>query len=342
MARSSMIRLSSAAPIAAAVLGAFAATAIIGYFNYHTVLRAMAPVGWGGSGLVIASQLALMAPLGLAWYLVAPGEPLHRLWIFVWGRLMREAASDVLPFSQLGGFVIAARAMVVSGVAGATAVGSGVVDLTVEIVAQIIYTLLGVALLVTHFGAGAGADRLVYAVSAGVVIVALMVSGFVFAQRRGLAPLERLARRFAPGAAAHSAAVNRVVVTAYGMRTRLWSSLAAHVSCWIASAAATWLILWLIGHPLPIMSVVTIESLLFAIKNAAFVVPTGIGVQEGAYAILGPMFGLPVEAALALSLLKRGRDILIGVPVLLAWQVMEGRRSRDASTQSTMQSDRIV
>jgi hypothetical protein len=73
---------------------------------------------------------------------------------------------------------------------------------------------------------------------------------------------------------------------------------------------------------------VTIESLLFAIKNAAFVVPTGIGVQEGAYALLGPVFGLPAEAALALSLLKRARDIVIGIPVLLAWQLLEGRRSQ--------------
>jgi putative membrane protein len=326
-----MIKFSSAAPIAAAVLGVFVATAIIGYFNYHTVLQAMAPVGWGGSGLVIAAQLALMVPLGLAWYIVAPDEPLRRLAVFVWGRVMRESASDLLPFSQLGGFVIATRAMAVGGVAGAMAVGSGMVDLTVEVVAQIIYTLFGVVLLVTHFDAGPHADHLVYSVSAGVAVVALAVAGFVFAQRTGLAPLERLAHRVAPGAAAHSAAVNRVVETAYARPLRLWAGLAAHVGCWVASAGVTWLILWLIDHPLPIRSVITIESLLFAIKNAAFMVPMGIGVQEGAYVILGPMFGLPVEAALALSLLKRGRDILIGVPMLLSWQIMEGRRRRALS-----------
>jgi uncharacterized membrane protein YbhN (UPF0104 family) len=69
-----------------------------------------------------------------------------------------------------------------------------------------------------------------------------------------------------------------------------------------------------------------IESLLFAIRNAAFMVPSGLGVQEGAYALLGPLFGLPPEAALALSLLKRARDVAIGVPVLLSWQILEGKR----------------
>jgi len=72
--------------------------------------------------------------------------------------------------------------------------------------------------------------------------------------------------------------------------------------------------------------VLAIESLLFAVRNAAFIVPVGLGVQEGAYALLGPLFGLPAEAALALSLIKRARDISIGVPLLLSWQFVEMRQ----------------
>jgi glycosyltransferase 2 family protein len=323
-----MTKLSSAAPIAAAVLGAFVATAVIAYYNYHAVLRAMAPVGWSGSALVIAAQLMLFAPLGLAWFLVAPDVPVGRFGVFAFGRLMREAASDVLPFSQLGGFVIATRAVVLGGVSAAQAVGSGVFDLTGEIVSQMIYTLIGVALLIMRLGGANSHDHLIYSVLAGLVVVAIMVVGFVFAQRRGLAPLERLALRFAPAAAAHSAEFNRVVEASYGRPARLWAALATHVSCWIASALGTWLILWLIDRPLPIGSVIAIESLLFAIKNAAFIAPAGLGVQEGAYALLGPLFGLPAEAALALSLLKRGRDIAIGIPALLIWQFLEGRQTR--------------
>jgi len=35
---------------------------------------------------------------------------------------------------------------------------------------------------------------------------------------------------------------------------------------------------------------------------------------------------LTPDVALALSLLKRGRDLLIGIPALLFWQFIEGRR----------------
>jgi putative membrane protein len=328
MARLSMIKASSAAPIVAAIVGAFIATAVIGYFNYHAVLAAMAPVGWRGSGLVILCQVALFAPLGLAWFLVAPGEPIGRIGLFSWSRLMREAASDVLPFSQLGGFLIGIRALVLGGVAGSLAIGSGVVDLTAEIVSELAYTLFGVGLLVTRMGAASAEDHLVYPLLIGLVIAAALVSGFIFAQRRGLAPLERLAQRIAPKAAAQSAEINRVIEAAYRQPARLWAAVAVHIGCWIGGALGTWLILWLIDRPLPLLSVIAIESLMFAIRNAAVVVPNGLGVQEGAYAVLGPLFGLPAEAALALSLLKRGRDIVIAIPMLLTWQVIEGRRAR--------------
>jgi hypothetical protein len=38
------------------------------------------------------------------------------------------------------------------------------------------------------------------------------------------------------------------------------------------------------------------------------------------------MMGLSPEVALGLSLVRRVRQILVGVPALLAWQVYEGRR----------------
>jgi hypothetical protein len=62
------------------------------------------------------------------------------------------------------------------------------------------------------------------------------------------------------------------------------------------------------------------------VRTSAFVVPNAVGVQEGAYILLGATFGLTPEMALALSLLKRARDIAIGVPTLAAWQALEGGR----------------
>ena len=49
-------------------------------------------------------------------------------------------------------------------------------------------------------------------------------------------------------------------------------------------------------------------------KSAAFIVPNALGVQEAAYAMLAPLFGVGAEFGLAVSLLKRARDIAVGVP----------------------------
>ncbi|MDR3511554.1 MAG: lysylphosphatidylglycerol synthase domain-containing protein [Caulobacteraceae bacterium] len=311
--------------IAAAVIGLFVATAVIGYFNFGAVLAAIRPIGVSGFLAVVAAQLVLFVPLGLAWWLVALDEA-ERGPLFIWGRLTREAASDVLPFSQLGGLVISARAVVLGGVTTPVAFGSCVVDITVEVVAQLVYTLVGVWLLVHRLGVASGHDRLLLSLLGGLAIAAALVGGFIVMQRRGLDVIERLVHRMVPTAAHHATAVTKVVEAAYGRPLRLWACLGLHLVGWFGGAIGAWLILYFIGHPLPFLSVVAIESLLFAIRNAAFVVPSGIGVQEGAYALLGPIFGLPPEAALALSLLKRARDVVVGVPVLLSWQVAESRR----------------
>jgi putative membrane protein len=313
----------------AAVVGLFVATGVIAYFNAGKVLAAVAPIGWGGFAAVIAAQVALFVPLGLAWWVVDPHEAFAKSPVFMWGRIAREAASDILPFSQVGGLVISARCAVLGGISAASAFGSNIVDVTVEMVAQILYTLLGIGLLAHHlgFGGGGAQSKLLMPIVGSVGVGLIIVVSFIATQRKGLASLGKFVQRLAPSAAEHTDAMTRVIDDAYGQPVRLLISLALHLFAWFGGAAGTWLILDLMGRPMSFASVVAIESLLFAARNAAFVVPSGLGVQEGVYALLGPLFGLPSEAALALSLLKRARDIAIGVPVLLSWQLVEGRRS---------------
>jgi len=83
--------------------------------------------------------------------------------------------------------------------------------------------------------------------------------------------------------------------------------------------------LHLAGQPLSFGAVLAIESLLYAIRTASFVIPQAVGVQEGAYILLGTAFGLTPDMSLAISLLKRGRDLAIGLPAIAVWQALEGR-----------------
>jgi putative membrane protein len=314
--------------IIAAGIGLTIALGVITYHNLRgQVFEQVLKIGWPGFCAVIAAQVVLFLPLGFAWWVVDPHEAFAKTPVFMWGRIAREAASDVLPFSQVGGIVIQARCAILGGVTPASAFGSNIFDVTMEMVAQIIYTLIGIALLVVHLGFGGANSKLLMTIVGSVGVGLLIVVSFIATQRKGLSKLGAFIRRLAPSAAEHTDAMTQVIDEAYGQPARLAVGLALHIFAWFGGAWGTWLILGFMGHPLPFMSVVAIESLLFAARNAAFVVPSGLGVQEGVYALLGPLFGLPSEAALALSLLKRARDIAIGVPVLLTWQLAEGRRT---------------
>ena len=53
--------------------------------------------------------------------------------------------------------------------------------------------------------------------------------------------------------------------------------------------------------------------------------PGALGVQEGGYIVICQVFGLSPEMAIALSLMKRLREVGLGVPGLLAWHRAEAR-----------------
>src|SRR6266853_1160289 len=135
---------------------------------------------------------------------------------------------------------------------------------------------------------------------------------------RGFSPW----RSWRSGAAALHVALSNI----YGQHARVWVNFLLHLACWIASTLEAWLALRFAGAPLGFATVLVIESLVYAARSAAFAVPNAVGVQEGAYILLGASFGLTPETALALSLLKRARDLIIGLPALAAWQLLEGGR----------------
>jgi hypothetical protein len=68
-----------------------------------------------------------------------------------------------------------------------------------------------------------------------------------------------------------------------------------------------------------------LESLTFALRSAAFFVPAAAGVQEGGY-VLGGALGIAPDIALALSLLKRGRELVLGAAALFLCHLAESRR----------------
>jgi uncharacterized membrane protein YbhN (UPF0104 family) len=85
------------------------------------------------------------------------------------------------------------------------------------------------------------------------------------------------------------------------------------------------LALHFLGHDVDARAGLVIESLGQAAKAVGFAVPGALGIQEGGYVAVCAIFGLPAELAIALSIVKRMREFILGVPALCAWHWWETR-----------------
>lgn len=290
------------------------------------VLSAAGSVGWGGFTIICLAGLALFPVLGRAWRILLPRSYPLGTSVFIWARMVRDSAAEALPFSQVGGMALGVRAAILGGVESPVAVSSMVVDVTTEMLAQLVYVASGLLILSTRAPATPLTHSLTRVFSIGLLLAAAGGGIFLTLQRYGHHWVaQRLASRLSTGSNAFTAAAAATLDTIYDSPVRVGLSVATHLVGWTGAAACTWIALRLIGAHVDFPAVIAMESLVYAARSAAFVVPNALGVQEAAYALLAPLIGVSEQVGLAVSLLKRARDIAIAIPILLAWQVMESR-----------------
>jgi len=260
--------------------------------------------------------------MGLAWGALYP----DRHAVFIWGRLVRDGAAEVLPLSQIGGFVLGARAMVLAHIPPVVASASTVVDVTLELLSQLVYTIIGLILLAWL---RPGSEIELPAIAA-VAAMAVLAGLFVLAQKRGMGSVDKmlagLSTLLLGARPAGCGSLRDAISDLHCQPRRLAVGGALHMVAWVCVGCETWLILRLIDAPVGLAASLVIDSLLSGLRSMAFMVPQALGVQEGGYVLLGGLFGVSPEAALALSLIRRARDIVIGAPALAMWQVLEGSR----------------
>lgn len=307
----------------ALVLGLAVTVGAVLHVGLGPVLGAVERVGFAGFAIFCLYNLAGFLPLGWAWWSVAPGAGAGGWLRFPWGRLARESASDVLPFSQVGGLVVGVRAVRRRGVPEPLAIGSQIVDLTTEMASQLFYTLFGAAMLVAILSHATEARQLLWTVAAGFAAGVVGLVAFVALQGRGLDLIGAVAGRWLKDTRERTDAIRAVLRDVYAQPARVVAGTLLHGVGWIWSGVGVWLALKLMGVEIALWKVLTLESLIAAVKSVAFLTPGALGFQEGAYVLVAPLFGLTSEATLAVSLLRRAKDLVLGIPAVLFWQYLE-------------------
>lgn len=307
-------------------LGCF--TGLIAYHGIAEVAAALAAAGWG-LVVVAAYHVVPMLINTMAWkrLLNHAGER-ATMGFLLRARWLSESINALLPVAQVGGDFVKARLAIRRGICAPVAGASVMVDFTLSVFAQVVFTLLGLALLLGLSDHG----ELVAATLLGAAVVGALVGTFYLVQRKGMfVALGRLLEKAFEGrdwaALIGSAAAIDAAATAYYERRRLLLAAAGwRLLGWCSGTGEVWLAMHFLGAPVSLPEAFLLESLGQAIRAAAFVVPAALGVQEGGFLLLGSLLGLMPESALALSLCKRVRELLLGVPGLIVWQVSASRQ----------------
>jgi putative membrane protein len=307
----------------------------IGILITHGVPVILATLSEAGWGLLLVAAFHLL-PLwldALAIDVLLTGGPSSKLRDTVLARWAGESANSLLPAGQIGGPVLMARHLMFRGLLMSEAAAAITVSTTLQTVAQILFALLGVMLL----GARAShLDETTVRESALIAcfVLGCVVAGFYALQRRGLyAKLVRASARFrrsggSSGWMTRAESIDQAVQGLYGRPGVVAASFGLSLVGWLAGTGEVFLILLLVGHPVSWLDALLIESLGQGIRGAAFAVPGAVGVQEGGYLLLAPLVGLTPDIALGLSLAKRARELMLGVPGLLYLHASAGEGAR--------------
>lgn len=268
--------------------------------------------------LIGAAQLALA---GLAWGALL-GQRLP-VWLLVRARWVREAVNSILPVASLGGSVVGARLLArAGGVPVPEAGASAAADVTGEAIAQFLFLLAALLLASTL-------PHAPFRPMAILLPVGAAVAALVLAQALGaIAWLERLAMRVLPARLAVAlAGIDDRLRAIYAAPWRMAGNIGWNFLSWSVGALEVVVLLKALGHPVPWRASYAIEGLGIVARSLGFALPAGIGAQETGFVLAGMLFGVPREVALALSVLKRVREVISGIAGLGYWQWREWREA---------------
>jgi putative membrane protein len=302
------------------ILGAAVLAGTLIYAGAGAVVRTLEGLRLTGLVIIVLAHLPIVAMMGLAWRLVAGTDRIASAQRFVWARLVRDAAAETLPFSQVGGFVLGVRALRLTGSAALRGVLSMTVDLIIELGAKLPYVLAGVLALL----ALAPGSALMRPLGLGLVLTGAAVMVPVLARRHLGNALDRLIRRISQRFPVLVSLrrmhlqgdVNSVLDDILRDRSRLKSGFALHLLCWFLGAAELWLVFALLGQPVSAARALVIDSAVAGLRTFVFMVPAAAGVQEASYVLVCAVFGIAPAAAVAASLARRARDLTLGAAIL--------------------------
>lgn len=289
---------------------------------------AFVSAGWAIAAVVIYHLAVPVFLDAIAWWLLFPNSDRLSLWQLFWMRWIGESVSTLVPSAAVGGDVVRARLAALRGASVPIAAASVLVDITLGVFVQIAFTLAGLALIVSV----TGHEGFVRPTLVGALLGIIAIVGFYIVQRLGMFRfIGVIISRLANSSDWHSLinsgqTLDRTIRTLYARRRGVIGCCVWTAASLVLGSGEIWIALHAIGLQATLINALIFQSVILTIRSAMFPVPGALGVQEGGYVVVGNLLGIPGDAAFALSLIARVRELILGIPGLITWQLFEARR----------------
>jgi putative membrane protein len=278
---------------------------------------------------LVPYRLLFFALYAIGWRaMLRPFDPQRRIdfGYVLLATMVREGVDRLLPVASLGGSVVGVRVMRWRGLPVAPAGATIIAEILLTLIALYLFGALATLLLL---GSQAGGEHhgvfvgLALSLPIPVVSLLLLRYGSVFQRlQHFLRPLVGLS------GADTALSLDADLRACLGRVATLLLAGSLQFVALVSASFEIWWALRLFQHPVSAASSIMLEGLTQAARHLAFIVPAGLGVQEAALVLFGHALGISAELALAVSAVKRAREILCGLPPLLWWQLQEARRLR--------------
>src|SRR5262249_14482455 len=202
----------------------------------HGASEVVAALRTAGAGLLCVAIYHLFPMLAdaLGWRRLLPAELRPRVRTMLRARWIGESVNRPLPVLQVGGNIVKASLLARTGVGGPVAGATVVVDVTLVMLTQVVFTVVGLALLLMQIEG----HPLALPVAVGVIIMGSILAAFYAAQRQGVfGALSELLGRIGRGRwasfAAGGDAIDASVGVLYRQRRTIASASAWHLLSWL-------------------------------------------------------------------------------------------------------------
>jgi uncharacterized membrane protein YbhN (UPF0104 family) len=313
------------------IVGLLLLLVVVQEANVAEIWREVQKVGvLGVVTVLVLFTLSFWADVG-SWHVILDCVPLNWVWslrLFAI-RTIGEAYNNITPTASIGGEPIKAWLLKSNyEIRFREASGSLVLAKTTIVISLVLYTAIGFLLLLGHEKL-AGDYKIIGAV--GLAMLMLFSILFFLVQWLKISTLvahklgnTRFGQRLL-GLIAFAEDLDAQFLRVYSQhRLRLLLSICLAFIAWLLLMVEIYCVMHLLGFPISWAEAWIIEAFVQTVRSAVFMIPAGIGAQEGAMFLLCSAITGNPASGLVLALVRRSRELLwiaLGLALTSAFSV---------------------